>query len=128
MSHFRSRATLSGALFLSVTAAGCGNGLESATEEQGGEQNWDFATTSTGLRRCGTSTPSPAIRDRVETDFAPYGDSGRFQSAATTEIPVHFHVLQASSGVGNGELPDSMLDAQITVLNSAYASAGFHFT
>ena len=122
------RLTLSAALFVSMAATGCGQGVEAADEDPADAQTWDFATTSTGLRRCGTPTPGLSVRERVEANFAPFADGSRFGAAAATEIPVYVHVLQSGPSAAEGALSDAAIDAQITVLNSAYASAGFHFT
>ena len=50
------------------------------------------------------------------TDPAPILASG------SVTIPVYFHVVSSTSGEGN--IPDSWLDAQIIVLNDAYAGKG----
>ena len=47
------------------------------------------------------------------------------KSASTTVIPVAFHVLYNTSGTGN--LSDSELNSQISVLNSAFSGTRFSF-
>ncbi|KFE69637.1 hypothetical protein DB31_6612 [Hyalangium minutum] len=47
-------------------------------------------------------------------------------NAFATSIPVYFHVIRDSSG--NGGVTTTQINNQITVLNNAYASAGFTFT
>lgn len=42
---------------------------------------------------------------------------------ATTTISVYFHVINNGSGIANGDVPLSMLQDQITVLNNAYSGA-----
>jgi hypothetical protein len=42
-------------------------------------------------------------------------------------IDVYFHVINNGSGIANGNIPDSQIAAQITVLNAAYASTGWQF-
>lgn len=42
-------------------------------------------------------------------------------------IPVYWHVIRRGSGVANGDIPDSQIDAQMRVLADAYANSGFSF-
>lgn len=42
-------------------------------------------------------------------------------------INVYFHVINNGSGASSGNIPDSMITAQINVLNAAYASSGWAF-
>jgi hypothetical protein len=37
-----------------------------------------------------------------------------------TAIPVYVHVITAGAGIGNGDVPDAMITAQIDVLNGAF--------
>jgi hypothetical protein len=48
-------------------------------------------------------------------------------AAATTRIPVVFHVISKDRGSGGGNVSDARIDAQIDVLNDAFASTGFSF-
>ncbi len=41
-------------------------------------------------------------------------------------IPVYFHVIRASQG-GAGDIPQSMIDAQMNVLNAAFQPTGWSF-
>ena len=45
-----------------------------------------------------------------------------------TEIPVVFHVISKTQGAKGGNLSDERIDAQIDVLNDAFADTGFSFT
>ena len=78
--------------------------------------------------RCATPNLSKEVRDAVERTIA----DARLMfdaasAAANVSIPVQFHVINAGSTVAKGNIPESMLDAQISVLNSAYAGTGFSF-
>jgi hypothetical protein len=46
-------------------------------------------------------------------------------AAVTTTIPVYVHVIRASNG--DGAVTSQMINGQLSVLNAAYASAGFGF-
>jgi len=42
-------------------------------------------------------------------------------------INVYFHVINSGAGIANGDVPDSQITSQISVLNAAYASTGWSF-
>jgi len=42
------------------------------------------------------------------------------RTAGPATINVYFHVINKGSGIANGDVPDSMLDAQIKVLNDSF--------
>jgi len=50
--------------------------------------------------------------------------------AGSVAVPVWFHVINKGSGLSNGDIPESQITAQMTVLNEAYAANGspFFFT
>jgi hypothetical protein len=43
-------------------------------------------------------------------------------------IPVYFHVISSGSSSSQGNIPQSQVDSQIAVLNSAYANTPFRFS
>jgi hypothetical protein len=48
----------------------------------------------------------------------------------TINIPVYFHVINKGAGIANGDVPDSQVNQQISVLNAAHTASGtpFRFT
>ena len=48
-------------------------------------------------------------------------------AVTTTEIPVVFHVIRKGTTLAKGNLTDDQIEAQIDVLNAAFASSGFSF-
>lgn len=42
-------------------------------------------------------------------------------------IDVHFHVINRGAGLSNGDVPQSQVEAQVAVLNSAFRSTGWSF-
>jgi hypothetical protein len=76
--------------------------------------------------RCSTRHDPDEIDDR-ERDFMlkakPHATIGTFARS----IPVYFHVIQSST-VPNGGVTDAMIQNQMSVLNSAFSSAGITFT
>jgi hypothetical protein len=65
-----------------------------------------------------------------EKDIA--GGKGKPGGGGGTSVPggvvsVYFHVINAGTGIANGDIPDSQINAQMNVLNSAYAGTGWSF-
>jgi hypothetical protein len=121
-------------LLVGATLIGCsaeGTGDESSPGETGpaGE-----ASDAVKKPKCGTRTPTEAEMDAVEADVKSKkngkkpGSSSASSSASSSggggggvvTVPVYFHVINTGSGLANGNVPDSMINAQIAVLNSSY--------
>jgi hypothetical protein len=68
-------------------------------------------------QRCGTRVPSDdeaaAIEQQLQT-------KGR-KPVPSIGIPTYVHVISKGAGFENGDVPDNMIRAQISVLNNAYA-------
>lgn len=84
-------------------------------------------------RRCMTREVPLAERtqlaDRLErfrVERASRGIGSR--AAGSVNVPVYFHVINQGSGIANGDVPQQQIDAQISVLNQAYAATPFRFT
>lgn len=50
-----------------------------------------------------------------------------YRAIASVEIPVWVHVINRGTGLSNGDIPQTQIDAQINVLNAAYAGTAFRF-
>ena len=74
--------------------------------------------------------PSDEELGEMERDFAErkadFARSGAAEATGGT-IPVYWHVINRGSGITNGNIPDSMINSQISVLNSAFAGTGWTF-
>jgi hypothetical protein len=55
------------------------------------------------------------------------GRSVELRPPGSVTIPVWVHVINQGTGIANGDIPQSQIDAQINVLNAAYASSGSPF-
>lgn len=77
-------------------------------------------------RRCGSHV-QPAEAERMELDFRNALAERGFPEVTGGTINVYFHVIQRGSGISNGDVPDSMISAQLAVLNDAYAAWGWSF-
>jgi hypothetical protein len=79
--------------------------------------------------RCGTRQPSLEEVEQIEQQIA----RARVKTKTTVTIPVWFHVIDRGSGFENGEVPESMIRAQLRVLEESYngrtggAGSGFGF-
>ena len=82
-----------------------------------------------GKIRCGTrdldEATARAADDYARAMFAQVGGS---RAAGAAPIPVYWHVINNGTGTA-GDIPDSQVNAQISVLNAAYANAnaGYSF-
>ena len=81
--------------------------------------------------RCATPTPTRAEVAAVEHTLGQYrAIFGEARPGGGTNIPVAFHVIYRTErdGTQTGNVPEEQLDAQIDVMNDAFAAAGFSFT
>jgi hypothetical protein len=79
-------------------------------------------------RRCGTTRDAA----RIQADEAAFaGDLAKAAGRREVDggvVRVYVHVLQSGSGLARGDVPQSMIDAQMSVLNDAFAATGWSFT
>ena len=61
---------------------------------------------------------------------ASMGRSVAARPSHSVNVPVWVHVINKGAGIANGDVPQSQIDAQLNVLNTAYAQIGspFYFT
>ncbi|TNM49584.1 zinc metalloprotease [Nocardioides albidus] len=57
----------------------------------------------------------------------PPGGGGGTPAVTGGTIDVHWHVINKGSSIADGNIPDSQINAQINVLNSAFAAWGWSF-
>ena len=76
--------------------------------------------------RCGTPVLEVREMDRIELEIrerlSRFGVSA-MSAPGSIGIPVYFHVINKGSGIANGDVPDSQINAQLDVLNDSYAGA-----
>ena len=115
----------------SVTA--CGDELGSSEQAV----NTNAAEHANGNARfnrgCATRTPDDAEVARVNTEVAaarqPGGGGGGGGTIVTGGVvSVHVHVINVGATRAEGNVPDSMITSQISVMNAAYASTGWSFS
>lgn len=67
-------------------------------------------------------------KETLDSELEPEGAPEAVTPQATGgTINVYFHVINNGTGIANGNIPDSMIAAQINVLNAAFASWGWSF-
>lgn len=98
-----------------------------------------FSTAATAARddilshRCMTVAPEKIDRQRIDDDLTAFlrmksaRNLSTHRTTGSVTIPVWFHVINKGAGLANGDIPQSQIDTQIAVLNSAYASTPFRF-
>lgn len=80
------------------------------------------------ITRCGTFISDDALI-AAEAHFAKHKVvSSLSANAASFSIPVYFHVISKDSTASGGNIPDSQITNQISVLNSDYSGSGLTFS
>ena len=85
-------------------------------------------------KRCSTLMPSEAeisvIDSRIDKFLAKRGARSQvgMRVPGSVTVPVYVHVINSGSTLAQGNVPQSMIDTQISVLNDAYAGTPFVFT
>ncbi len=81
--------------------------------------------------RCSTKDHDDIRRAEIDQEIAlhreVFGDFDAAASASPTVINVHFHVINKGAGLANGDITAAMIDAQVQVLNDAFAPYGYSF-
>ena len=78
--------------------------------------------------RCGTKGVPEDLDDLIGgAEFARDLDESLPPQATGGTISVYFHVINSGSSASTGNIPDSMIAAQIDVLNQAFAPWGWSF-
>jgi pregnancy-associated plasma protein-A len=84
----------------------------------------DLTSGPGGIIRCASPVVSREEGDAVQAKIARGGGLKANPNFSVT-IPIAFHVLTCN---GQGNVPQSQIDAQVRELNSAYRGTGFKFT
>ncbi|KAH9927115.1 metalloprotease [Epithele typhae] len=85
-------------------------------------------STAAPLRRvCGTSISDEKLAAAEAHFTANKVEAPSSLVAATATIKLYWHVIQASSSLSGGNIPDSQIADQIDVLNADYSNTGLSF-
>lgn len=72
--------------------------------------------------RCATTTPDHATVEHIDSQlqrFGPPGGGIETRAAGSVTVQVWWHVIRKGTGISNGDIPQSQIDASITVLNNS---------
>jgi hypothetical protein len=112
------------ALALSACAGEDPNTVVSDTPDEGVQE----PGSSTTPRGCATLQPDPQRMAQIDQEVADFmASQGTGVQEARAPIAVHVHRIHDANGSGGG-VTSTQINQQITVLNNAYASAGWSFT
>ena len=97
------------------------------------EKAWENANPNASFKYCGTKHPTAKEAEMKEAHFRnlrgkpPKGDDGGHtpRPNGSVTVDVYMHVITDTSG--NGNLSSGAINAQINVLNQAYAETPFRF-
>jgi Pregnancy-associated plasma protein-A len=70
--------------------------------------------------RCATKDLDEESAARLDSSLEQFNRSRGQQRRGTVTVPVYFHVINKGNSIADGNVPRSMLKAQIDVLNDAY--------
>lgn len=85
----------------------------------------DHANPNASFLRCATRVPSDEEMELVAQHTALTTEVTALATGGV--INVYFHVINNGTGLANGDVPDSMINAQMNVLNAAFAPWGYSF-
>jgi hypothetical protein len=70
--------------------------------------------------RCGVADPDHFTKANIQMSLERFlSRAGSIRKLATTTIPVYVHVINNGTGIQNGDVPASMIEEQINVLNNS---------
>ena len=114
-------------LFMALAVSACAgedpNTVVSDTPSDGVQE----PGSSTAPRGCATLEPDPQRMAQIDQEVADFMAARGPLQEARAPIAVHVHRIHDSSGNGGG-VTSTQINNQISVLNNAYASAGWSFT
>ncbi|MFL5319653.1 MAG: zinc metalloprotease [Myxococcaceae bacterium] len=79
-------------------------------------------------RGCATRIPTSTEIDSATAEASARSGGGSTGGTSGKNFPVYVHVIRSGTGIANGDVPDSQIASQISVLNAAYAGTGVQFT
>lgn len=116
---------------LALCCAGSALAAGPATSATAVQQDVHFLTADGELargQRCAAPSLTDAQRSEIQASLAAYLEGHSRVPNQLTSIPVAFHVIYSERrGSQTGNIPDSRINAQIDVLNSAFSGTGFSF-
>ncbi|HEX8889631.1 MAG TPA: zinc metalloprotease [Pyrinomonadaceae bacterium] len=82
------------------------------------------ATPASKRQRCATKDLDETTATQIQTMLDQFNNNrGQIRKSGSVTVPVYFHVINKGKGIENGDVPLTMLRAQIDVLNQSYSGA-----
>lgn len=129
--HFFSRnsaSRLAAAVIIggALLSTACGQALDETDNDYYSEGHQLFESRAPRGRKCSTRDVSDAELKQAREEMAHFAG---LSVGSPRTVNVYFHVINSGSGIANGDIPDSQIQAQIATLNKAYAdsSTGIEF-
>lgn len=73
---------------------------------------------------CATKDLDETSATQIQTSLDQFNRGrGQLRKSGSVTVPVYYHVVNKGKGVANGDIPMTMLKAQIDVLNASYSGA-----
>ncbi|AKF84704.1 hypothetical protein MFUL124B02_03300 [Myxococcus fulvus 124B02] len=76
-------------------------------------------------RGCAAQEPSTEERQAIDAFLA--SRKSELRAVGSVTVPTYFHVVNKGTGIANGDIPESQINAQLAVLNAAYQNTPFRF-
>ncbi len=127
MRQLTTRASVLFSLGAAVSLAACADTDTDGEEVEGVQapgSNEDW------IRECGTEDHDEVTAAAVQAEVDAYVTAHKYDAIRNVTggtINVYWHVINNGSATANGNIPDSQITSQISVLNAAYASTGWQF-
>jgi hypothetical protein len=104
-----------------MALTGCSSSEQQPAEEQQPTQQ------AADARGCATQDLSDAEKAAVQQAIAG-GTRAQARANGSVNVNVYWHVINNGTGLANGDIPQTQIDASINVLNAAYKNTPFRFT
>jgi hypothetical protein len=101
------------------------SGCSDTEQQPAGEQQ--PTQQAADARGCATAELSDAEKAAVEQAIGG-GKSAQARANGSVNVNVYWHVINNGTGLANGDLPQTHIDASLNVLNNAYKNTPFRFT
>jgi hypothetical protein len=103
-----------------MALAGCNSSEQKPAEEQQPTQQ---------VANGGCATVELSESEKAVVEQAISGRTrAQVRANGSVNINVYWHVINNGTGIANGDIPQTQIDASINVLNAAYANTPFKFT
>jgi hypothetical protein len=82
------------------------------------------AAASSTRQHCATKDLDETTATQIQTSLDQFNRGrGSIRKSGAVTVPVFFHVVNKGKGIANGDVPVTMLKAQVDVLNESYSGA-----